>query len=108
MSYTYYPKQDWDEDILASPYLNVANGNCHIPAAMMGVSFDDGIIPSNQMDSVLLRLQVAYTPSFIRETVVQGNITFYGTSDEQIEGYRTKLLEIAEYCKKYNLDLFWS
>ena len=112
MSYTYFPEQEWGETDEDRPSLNVANGNAHIPAEMMGVDFEAYGIPVSKLDSSLLRLTTAYVPAHTRETVETHNpgearMIFCGVTEDQAEHYRTTLIKIVEYCKEHNLNLVW-
>ena len=104
MSYDYYP-EDHDKDC---PSLNVANGNAHIPANIMGIVFGVYQVPFESLGAALDALRELDPERHTRETEhPAANVTLCGCPASQIEWYKFQLAVIIGYCKAKKCALRW-
>lgn len=107
MSYTFFTGHD------SGPSLNVANGNADVVFTMMGVDpYYCGTIKPEQLGAVLDSVQAQSPADYLKPTTERRGaagcrVIDCGRTWEQVERYRSALLEIINYCQDHNLAMHW-
>lgn len=114
MSYTYFPELPKGEWNTGEPHLNVANGNAHIPAIMMGIPFENYHVSPHELDAALASVEAQCEADYMKPTTESGGpgtgmclVIDCGRSCEQIAHYKARLIELIKFCQERKTYLRW-